>query len=296
MSTKQHQSTTLGYGLGLRHEYYDEILSNHPAVDWYEILSENYMVDGGKPLYYLDAIAERYPLVMHGVAMSIGATKGLDMDYLQELKSLANRVKPRWISDHLCWTGSDHSNLHDLMPLPYNDETVKHVVERVKRVQDYLGEIFLLENVSSYVTYTHSVMTEWEFFSAIVEEADCMMLLDINNIYVSARNHNFDPMDYIHGVPKNRVKQFHLAGHTDYGDYVIDTHDHPVVDSVWELYTKALQHFGAVSTMIERDDKMPPFDELLAELNQAREIGDSILCSNDKNKANDRSKGVSDVN
>ena len=272
-----NKPSSLGYGLGLRHDYYDEILKTHPPVDWYEILSENYMVDGGKPLYFLDAICERYPVVMHGVAMSIGSTNPLNMDYLKDLKNLANRVKPRWISDHLCWAGYGSTNLHDLMPLPYNEETIKHVVERVKRVQDYLGKIFLLENVSSYVTYTHSEMTEWEFISAIVEEADCMMLLDINNIYVSARNHNFDPMDYVNGVPIDRVQQMHLAGHSDYGDYVIDTHDHPVVDSVWELYAKAIKRFGAVSTMIERDDRMPPFSELLAELAQARDIGESIL-------------------
>ncbi|MFV2057304.1 MAG: DUF692 domain-containing protein [Thiohalomonadales bacterium] len=277
--SKVNKPASLGYGLGLRHEYYHEILEHHPPVDWFEILSENYMVEGGKPLYYLDAIRESYPIVMHGVAMSIGSTNPLNMDYLKDLKNLASRVKPRWISDHLCWAGYGSTNLHDLMPLPYNEETIKHVVQRVKRVQDYLGEIFLLENVSSYVTYTHSEMTEWEFISAIVEEADCMMLLDINNIYVSARNHGFDAMDYINGVPIDRIQQFHLAGHSDYGDYVIDTHDHPVVDTVWALYEKALKRFGAVSTMIERDDRMPPFSELLDELAQARDIGASILGS-----------------
>ena len=267
----------LGYGLGLRTDYYDEILQSNPAVDWFEILSENYMVAGGKPLYYLDAIRERYPVVMHGVSLSIGGTDPLDLRYLEELKKLADRVQPKWISDHLCWTGQGGHNLHDLMPLPYNEEAIKHVVNRVNIVQEYLGRQILLENVSSYVTYQHSEMSEWEFYGAIVEQADCLMLLDVNNIYVSSRNHDFNPMDYIYAVPKDRVRQFHLAGHSDYGDYVIDTHDHPVVDTVWELYAEALKHFGAISTMIERDDRMPPFEELLAELAQARKLGDAVL-------------------
>ena len=270
-------STFLGYGLGLRTEYYETILDTSPEVDWFEILSENYMVKGGKPLYYLDAIRERYPVVMHGVSMSIGGTDPLDFEYLKDLKALINRAQPRWVSDHLCWTGQGGNSLHDLMPLPYNDDAIKHVANRVKVVQDYLGQQILLENVSSYVTYKHSVMSEWEFYTRVVEEADCLMLLDINNVYVSSRNHEFDCMDYINGVPKNRVQQFHLAGHTDYGDYVIDTHDHPVVDPVWELYAKALKQFGPVATMIERDDRMPPFEELMAELNQARTIGNNIL-------------------
>ena len=267
----------LGYGLGLRTDYYDLILKEKPDVDWFEILSENYMVKGGKALYYLDAIREQYPVVMHGVSMSIGGTDPLDFDYLQQLKTLMDRAKPEWISDHLCWTGQGNHNLHDLMPLPYNDEAISHVAERVKQVQEYLGTQILLENVSSYVTYKQSEMSEWEFYSRVVEEADCLMLLDINNIYVSARNHHFDAIDYINGVPPQRVQQFHLAGHTDYGHYVIDTHDHPVVDPVWELYGEALKRFGPVSTMIERDDQMPPFDELMAELNQARAIGKSVL-------------------
>ena len=279
-SIRQHdnrQREFLGYGLGLRTEYYEAILKDNPAVDWFEILSENYMVKGGKPLYYLDAINERYPLVMHGVSMSIGGTDPLDFDYLKALKQLIQRVQPHWVSDHLCWTGQGGHNLHDLMPLPYNDEAIKHVVERVKTVQEYLECQILLENVSSYVTYRHSDMTEWEFYTNIVEQADCLMLLDINNIYVSSRNHGFDVMEYLNGVPVGRVQQFHLAGHTDYGDYVIDTHDHAVVDPVWELYARALERFGAVSTMIERDDRMPPFAELLAELDQARGIGNAVL-------------------
>ena len=267
----------LGYGLGLRRDYYETILHSDPPVDWFEILSENYMVKGGKPLYYLDAIRERYPIVMHGVSMSIGGTDPLDFNYLNDLKALIERAQPCWVSDHLCWTGQGGQNLHDLMPLPYNDDAIRHVADRVKVVQDFLGRQILLENVSSYVSYKHSEMSEWEFYSRVVEEADCLMLLDINNIYVSSRNHAFDCQDYLAGVPAERVQQFHLAGHTDYGHYVIDTHDHPVVDPVWDLYARALEHFGPVSTMIERDDRMPPFEELLDELGQARTIGDRIL-------------------
>jgi len=269
----------LGYGLGLRKEYYETILTDRPKVDWFEILSENYMVKGGKPLYYLDAIREHYPIVMHGVSMSIGGTDPLDYEYLKALKKLVERSQPHWISDHLCWTGQGGHNLHDLMPLPYSDDAIKHVVNRVKKVQEFLGQQILLENVSSYVTYKHSELTEWEFYSEIVEQADCLMLLDINNIYVSSRNHGFDVMDYVRGVPVDRVRQIHLAGHTDYGDYVIDTHDHPIVDPVWELYAEALKLLGPVSTMIERDDCMPPFKELMAELDQARTIGKRILAS-----------------
>ena len=277
LTSSENRLEFLGYGLGLRTEYYDTILQQRPKVDWFEILSENYMVDGGKPLYYVDAIREHYPMVMHGVSMSIGGTDPLNMEYLAQLKALAKHVQPAWISDHLCWTGQGGHNLHDLMPLPYNQDVIGHVAGRVKRVQDYLERQILLENVSSYVTYTHSAMSEWEFYRAVVEEADCLMLLDINNIYVSARNHHFDPMDYLNSVPKNRVQQIHLAGHTDCGDYVIDTHDHAVVDSVWQLYEAALKRFGPVSTMIERDDRFPPFEELMQELNQARNIGNQVL-------------------
>jgi len=271
------QRPFLGYGLGLRPEYYDVILKASPDVDWFEIISENYMVDGGKALYYLDSIRANYPIVMHGVSLSIGSTDPLDKTYLRQLKSLADRIEPKWISDHLCWTGQGGHNLHDLLPLPYNEDAIKHVVERVKQVQDYLGRQILLENLSSYVTFRHSEMTEWEFYSAIVEQADCLMLLDINNIFVSSVNHEFDPHDYLYNVPVDRVRQFHLAGHEDHGDYIIDTHDHPVVDPVWKLYAEALAHFGAVSTMIERDDKFPPFSELMQELQTARDIGEKVL-------------------
>lgn len=272
MSTQPY----LGYGLGLRKEHYEPILSEQPAVDWFEILSENYMVAGGKPLYYLDRIREQYPLVMHGVSLSIGGTDPLNQDYLLRLKALSNRVEPAWISDHLCWTGVNHTNLHDLMPLPYTEETIRHVAERVSLVQDYLGRQILLENVSSYVAFRDSEMTEWQFLREIAERADCLILLDVNNIYVSAFNHNFDPYAYLNGIPVERVCQFHLAGHTREQDLIIDTHDHPIVDPVWELYAAAVRRFGYVSTMIERDDNIPPLSELLAELDQARQIAATI--------------------
>lgn len=267
----------LGYGLGLRPEHYQDILDADPEVDWFEILSENYMVQGGKPLYYLERFSERYPLVMHGVSLSVGGTDPLDLAYLKDLKALADRVRPAWISDHLCWTGQAGHNLHDLMPLPHTSEAVKHVAERVLRVQDYLGRRILLENVSSYVSYRGSEMSEWEFLGAVAQEADCLILLDINNIYVSAVNHGFSPQEYVYGLPAERVQQFHLAGHTDYGDFIIDTHDHPVVAPVWELYAKALAHFGPVSTLIERDDRLPPLTELVSEVEQARRIGFRVL-------------------
>lgn len=276
-NTAANRCEFLGYGLGLRTEYYDTILQNRPNVDWFEILTENYLVDGGKPVYFLDAIREQYPMVMHGVSLSIGGTDPLDMNYLAQLQRLAQRVQPCWISDHLCWTAQGGHNLHDLLPLPYNEDAIKHVAGRVRQVQDFLGRQILLENVSSYVTYQHSEMSEWEFYKAVVEEADCLMLLDINNIYVSARNHHFEPLQYLNAMPKQRVQQMHLAGHTDCGDYVIDTHDHPVVDPVWRLYAEALKRFGPVSTMIERDDHFPPFEELMGELNQARSVGQAVV-------------------
>lgn len=263
-----------GYGLGLRSEYYDIILEQRPDIDWLEITSENYMVNGGKSLDYLDRIREHYPIVMHGVSLSIGGTDPIDMGYLNKLRELAERINPVWVSDHLCWTMHDGKNIHDLLPLPYNTSTINHLVDRIKFVQDYLGKQILLENVSSYLTYKESDISEWDFFTNVVEQADCLMLLDINNVYVSSVNHRFDPLDYLKGVPQQRVQQIHLAGHTDYGGFIIDTHDHPVVDPVWNLYRLAVELYGPVSTMIERDDNFPPFQELLDELDHARQIGE----------------------
>ena len=266
----------LGFGLGLRPEHYLEVLESRPAVDWFEIISENYLVDGGKPLHYLDRIREHYPMVMHGVSLSIGGSDPLDAEYLAGLKRLAGRVEPAWISDHLCWTGIGGRNLHDLLPLPYTEEAVAHVAERVTRVQDCLGRQILLENVSSYVTYTDSRVSEWEFLSAVAERADCWILLDVNNVYVSAHNHGFDPLAYLDGVPSERVRQIHLAGHSHNGSLIIDTHDHPVPNPVWDLYVEAIARLGPVSTMIERDDDIPPLQVLLEELAQARLLAGSV--------------------
>ncbi len=262
----------LGFGLGLRPTHYESILNDSPAIDWFEILSENYLIPGGKPLHCLDRVRSRYPLVMHGVSLSIGSHDPLNRDYLGQLKALASRIEPAWISDHLCWTGVGGINAHDLLPLPYTEEAINHVVARLNQVQEFLGRRILLENVSSYVTYPESEMSEWEFLREIAARADCLILLDINNIYVSSVNHEFDPHAYLDAIPVERVWQFHLAGHQNHGDYIIDTHDEPVIDPVWELYERAVRRFGRVSTMIERDDNIPPLAELLAELNHARQI------------------------
>ncbi len=266
---------SLGFGLGLRVEHYDAILSQSarvPQVDWLEALTENYLVPGGKPLHFLTRIRERYPMVLHGVSMSIGSTHPLDRDYLSKVKALAARIEPEWISDHLCWTGVAGRNVHDLMPLPYTDEALANIVERVRTVQDILGRRILLENVSSYVTFRDSRLTEWDFLKAVAEQADCLILLDVNNIYVSSVNHEFDPHDYLNAIPVERVQQIHLAGHENHGDYLIDTHDHPVPDPVWDLYGAAVRRFGAVSTMIERDANIPPLQELCDELAEARTV------------------------
>jgi hypothetical protein len=270
-------SPSLGFGLGLRVEHYEAILADRPPVDWFEALTENYLVSGGKPLHNLMRVRERYPLAMHGVSLSIGSTAPLDRGYLAQVKALAARVEPQWISDHLCWTGVAGKNLHDLMPLPYTEEALANVVERVRTVQDILGRRILLENVSSYVTFRDSRLTEWEFLREVAVQADCLILLDVNNIYVSAVNHEFAALDYLNAIPVDRVQQIHLAGHEDHGDYLIDTHDHPVTDPVWELYAAAVRRFGSVSTMIERDANIPPLEELCEELAQARAVAERVL-------------------
>jgi uncharacterized protein len=262
----------LGFGLGLRPVYYSDILNDKPAVDWFEIISENYMVRGGRPLAMLDRIRADYPIVMHGVSMSIASTAPLDRDYLSALRELAERVEPAWISDHLCWTGVHGVNLHDLMPVPYTAEALDHVVGRISRVQDFLGRRIAIENVSSYVTFAESEMDEWSFVGEIAERADCWLLLDVNNIFVSAFNHEFAAEHFLHAIKPERVVQMHLAGHSDCGTHKIDTHDEAICDEVWDLYGAACRRFGPVSTMIERDDNFPPFAELMAELDHARAV------------------------
>jgi uncharacterized protein len=265
--------TLAGFGLGLRTPHYEDVLNEPHAVDWLEVITENYLVPGGKPLDYLERIRSRFPLVMHGVSLSIGSTDPVDFEYLAQVRALAARIEPHWISDHLCWTGIEGRNLHDLLPLPYTEEALASVVERVGQVQNALGRQILLENVSSYLTYRASEMSEWEFLREVAQRADCAILLDINNIYVSSVNHGFDPLTYLQSIPKDRVRQFHLAGHSDLQGHLIDTHDHPIVEPVWDLYCAAVAQFGAVPTMIERDDNIPALGELVAELQIARELG-----------------------
>jgi uncharacterized protein (UPF0276 family) len=225
----------------------------------------------------LDQVRERYPIVMHGVSLSIASTSPLDLEYLARLKALAARVNPVWISDHLCWTGVHGVNLHDLLPIPYTREAVDHVVDRVRQVQDILGRRLTLENVSSYITYGESEMTEWEFVTEVATRADCWLLFDVNNVYVSAFNHGFATSDFLNGVPRDRIVQFHVAGHSHEESHIIDTHDHPVCDEVWDFYRDAVATFGPVSTMIERDDDIPPLAELVDELNHARSIARDVL-------------------
>lgn len=277
MPHRMQNKPYLGFGLGLRTDHYDSIVNEKPDIDWFEILTENYLVPGGQPLYYLDKIREHYPMVMHGVSLSIGSFDPLDWDYLEQVKALIHRIQPIWISDHLCWTGVQSKNTHDLLPLPYTDEAIDHIVHRIQQVQDFLQRRILIENVSSYVTYRQSNMTEWDFLKEISERADCLILLDVNNIYVSAINHEFDPLDYIAAMPSKRIYQIHLAGHSNMGDYIIDTHDHDIVDPVWDLYAATLRHHGQISTMIERDDNVPPLSTLLMELNHARQIAKTVV-------------------
>ena len=260
-----------GFGLGLRVEHYQNFLDQQPRVDWLEMTSENFMAPGGKPLFYLDAIRSRYPMVMHGVSLSIGSCDPLDMQYLGELKALIERVEPAWVSDHLCWTGVDHTNLHDLLPMPYTEEALQHMCRRVDQVQNYLGRPLVLENVSSYVTFTSDEMPEWAFIAALLKRSGCQLLLDVNNVYVSSVNHGFDAKTYIDAMPAAQIRQIHLAGHEDHGDYIIDTHDHDVCEPVWALYEYTVQRLGLLPTLIERDDNMPPLAALLDELDMARQ-------------------------
>jgi uncharacterized protein (UPF0276 family) len=262
--------TFQGFGLGLRPPHYNEVLARDVAVDFFEVISENFMVKGGRPLAVLDAVRERYPIALHGVSMSIGSADGLRLEYLQRLKALADRVQPLWVSDHLCWTGIEGFNSHDLLPLPYSEAAMETVCANVHQAQDVLQRPMLIENPSSYVAFAGDEMTEWGFLTELCRRTGCYLLLDVNNIYVSAVNHGFDPMAYIAGVPADRVRQVHLAGHSQGRGRLIDTHDRPVPDPVWALYQVASRGLGPVAAMIERDDDIPPLDDLLAELDLAR--------------------------
>ena len=260
----------LGFGVGLRSVHFDYIVNQQPPVDWFEIISENFIDSQGWPRHVLDLIAERYPVVMHGVSLSIGSSDPLDFGYLAKLNRLASEISPAWVSDHLCWTGILGRNTHDLLPLPLNEDTLRHVVGRIRIVQEFLERRLVLENPSTYVSFASDTLREWEFLSAMAEEADCGLLLDVNNVYVSSVNHGFDPVEYINAVPAERIVQFHLAGHTNCGTHIIDTHDGHVIDRVWELYRLAYRRTAGVSTLLEWDSKIPEFPVLHAETLKAR--------------------------
>jgi hypothetical protein len=266
----------LGHGIGLRPRHYPQILDGVRA-DWFEVISENFMIPGGRPLAVLERVRADRPVVLHGVSLSIGSADALNTSYLDELRSLADRIQPAWISDHLCWGSHGHRYAHDLLPLPFTDEALAHVVERVQCVQDRLGRRLLLENVSSYLAFTHSTMPEWTFLGAIAEAADCGILLDVNNVFVSAVNHGFRAADYLAGLPAGRIGQIHLAGHSDRGTHLLDTHDAAVCPGVWDLYRDAVRQFGGVSTLVEWDDHIPPIEDVLAEAERARAAEAEVL-------------------
>ncbi len=257
--------TDFGIGIGLRIPHYQHILTNKPVVGWFEIISENFMVDGGRPLHLLDQILEQYRVVQHGVSMYFGSAGKLDREHLKRLKALVRRTKTPWLSDHLCWGSVDGTYSHDLLPLPYTREAVRKTAQKIRQVQDFVEVPVAVENVSSYAEFNASEMTEWEFLTDVVEAADCGILLDVNNIYVSSFNHGFDPMDYVNNVPHHRVAQIHIAGHSRYRRYILDTHDHPVIDPVWKLYSRAIELVGPTATLLEWDDHIPSFDEVHAE-------------------------------
>ncbi len=267
----------LGLGLGLRGEHFNHILEHKPAVDWFEIISENFMDSGGRPRHVLDQIREHYPVVMHGVSMSIGSTDPLDFDYLKKLKQLSTEINPVWISDHLCWTGVLSINSHDLLPVPLNEGTLEHIVNRIQVVQDFLERPLIIENPSTYLAFQHSDIPEWEFLNGLVAATGCGLLLDVNNVYVSAFNNEFDPIEYIENINHQHIVQMHLAGHQHCGDHIIDTHDSPVVDPVWELFRLAWQKTGGTSTLLEWDGNIPDFDTCHAELLKAKQYMNGLV-------------------
>jgi len=264
----------LGLGLGLRSEHFEHILSTSPEVDWFEVISENFMDSFGRPRYILKQIAERYPVVVHGVSMSIGSTDPLNPDYLKSLKTLADEVQPAWISDHLCWTGVLTTNSHDLLPLPLNEESLKHVCNRIKQVQEYLERPLIVENPSTYASFKNSNIPEWEFLRLMTEETGCGLLLDVNNVYVSSFNNDFDPVAYIKGLPHDKIIQMHLAGHQNMGNYIIDTHDREVTNQVWKLFQMTYQLASDASILLEWDGNIPEFDVYHAELMKSKQYMD----------------------
>ena len=278
-------ATDLGVGVGLRVPHYKAVITERPAVDFFEVISENFMVAGGKPLYHLDRVLETYPVVQHGVSLGIGSPREPDREYLKRLKALTLRTKTPWVSDHFCWCAAGAANLHDLLPLPYTKEAVTRVAERAKMIQDFLELPFALENTSSYLTYTDSTMTEWQFISEVAERANIGLMFDVNNVYVSAYNHDFDPFEFVHNIPHERITQIHLAGHTNLGDYIIDTHTGQVIDPVLDLYRQTIELAGPVSTLIEWDDEIPELPVLLAEAERARSVRSAALAARTQRKS-----------
>ncbi|TGE22268.1 DUF692 domain-containing protein [Hymenobacter aquaticus] len=280
MSTALYQQVqqlpNLGLGLGLRHVHFAHILEHWPQVDWFEIISENFIDSRGRPRYVLDQIAERYPVVMHGVSLSVGSTDGLDFDYLSRLKTLARAIRPAWVSDHLCWTGALGLNTHDLLPVPLTEETLRHIANRVRVIQDFLERPLVLENPSTYLSFTHSTIPEAEFLGRLAQETGCGLLLDVNNVYVSCFNNDEDPLAYIDALPADRIVQMHLAGHQHCGTHIIDTHDREVLSPVWALFQRAWQRTGGVATLLEWDSQIPPFAEYHAELLKARQFMEAM--------------------
>ncbi|MCA9567243.1 MAG: DUF692 domain-containing protein [Myxococcales bacterium] len=274
-SVSRFEVPDLGIGVGFRVPHYRQVVDERPEMDWFEVISENFMVDGGRPLHWLDRLADAYPVVPHGVAMSVAGVE--HPEHTARLRTLLDRLAPPWFSDHLCFTGTEALTTHDLLPVPYTDAVRDHIVDRIKRVQDVTGRLFAVENVSSYLTYKASTVPEWDFLADVLERADCAMLLDVNNIFVSAQNHGFDPAVFLDALPHDRVVQIHLAGHSIKDGYRLDTHDAPVCDEVWDLYAAAVRKVGSVSTLIEWDGHIPTFERLQQEARRAREVRDAAL-------------------
>jgi uncharacterized protein len=272
MSEPRLGAPDLGVGVGLRVPHYGRILRERPAVDFFEIISENFMVEGGKPRYHLDQVLETYRVIQHGVSLGIGGPEPPDRAYLEKLRKLVRHVRPAWVSDHFCWCGAGGAHLHDLLPMPFTEDTVRIVSERARMIQDFLEVRFALENTSSYLTFTSSTMTEWDFISEVTERANVGLMFDVNNVYVSAYNHGFDASEFVRRVPHERIVQIHLAGHTNLGKYIIDTHRGHVISPVWDLYRTTIELAGPVSTLIEWDDDIPELEVLLAEADRARDV------------------------
>jgi hypothetical protein len=268
--------TSLGFGVGLRAEHYPEILDGPRRIDWFEAITENYLDSGGRPLHVLERLRRDHPIALHGVALSIGSADALNLDYVRRLAALVERIEPALVTDHLCWTGINGRSLYDLLPIPYTEEALRHVVQRVAVVQDRLGRRIALENPSTYLGFRQSEISEWTFFATVAEQADCEILLDVNNVYVSARNLGFDPIAFLDAMPARRVAQIHLAGFTDMGSYLFDTHSAPVHEDVWKLYRYAVRRFGPVSTLVEWDADIPPFERVCAEVGTARRIVEEV--------------------